>query len=160
MILEYQPNRMEKFINYIKNFFIAIIKKLDKDDKLTQVQQLAFDIYNICLYDDNNIRYLNTIDTYKRYIVSKKFIIDKTINTFIILETEKITIVNHQYRYDIDIPRKTSEKMIKMFDSKARSDREVMENEIFGNITSSLSLVLVDFKNRLEEEITIAPRNT
>jgi len=151
---------MEKFINYIKNFFIAIIKKLDKDDKLTQVQQLAFDIYNICLYDDNNIRYLNTIDTYKRYIVSKKFIIDKTINTFIILETEKITIVNHQYRYDIDIPRKTSEKMIKMFDSKARSDREVMENEIFGNITSSLSLVLVDFKNRLEEEITIAPRNT
>jgi len=134
------------FKNWIKNIF-------DKDDVLTLDQQLAFDIFKICLYDDNNIRYLNASNSYKKYIVNKKFILDKDVSTFIILESGKITIINHTYKYDIEIPQHTSLKMNKMFDNKVDEDRSIMEKEILGNITSSLNIVLTNFKNSLEEKI-------
>ena len=137
--------------NWLQNFFIKLWKKIDKDDILNPVQQLAFDIFEICLNDENNVRYLNASNSYKKYIVSKRFITDKDVSTFILLENGKLTIVNHSYRYDIDLPQKTSQKMNIMFNDKVDQDREDMEKEIFGNIRSSLATVLSDFKGKLEE---------
>lgn len=142
-------------INWIKNKFKKIIDKIDKPDKLNQVQQLAFDIFKICLYDENNIRYLNSGFSYKKYIVNKKFILDKDVSTFILLESNKITIVNHTYKYDVEMPQKTSSIMNKMFDIKVDEDRSDMEKEILGNISYSLSIVLNDFKNQLESSATV-----
>jgi len=139
----------EKRINRLKNWFIKIF---DGIDVLTQDQQLAFDIFKICLYDDNNIRYLNSSNSYKKYIVNKKFVLDKDVSTFIILESGKLTIINHTYKYDIEIPQNTSLKMNKMFDRKVEEDRSIMEKEILGNITSSLNIVLTNFKNNLESK--------
>ena len=124
-------------------------KKIDKDDILSPKEQLAFDIFKICLYDENNVRYLNSGMSYKKYIVTKQFILSKDIGTFIVLETGKITIVNHQYRYDLDIPQKTSGIMHQMFDDKVAEDRKKMEDEIYSNITSSLEIVLAQFKDKL-----------
>jgi len=149
----------DKISKYIRKFFFSIWKFFDKDDKLTDVQQLAFDIYEISLNDDNNIRYLNAAESYKKYIISKKYILDKEISTFLILESSKITIVNHQYRYDIDMPSKTSSKMNIMFNEKVIEDREEMEKEIFGNIKTSLAIVLSDFKGQLEETKATKKRN-
>ena len=137
--------------NWLQNFFIKLWKKIDKDDILNPVQQLAFDIFEICLNDENNVRYLNASNSYKKYIVSKRFITDKDVSAFILLENGKLTIVNHSYRYDIDLPQKTSQKMNIMFNDKVDQDREDMEKEIFGNIRSSLATVLSDFKGKLEE---------
>lgn len=134
------------------NVFRKIWKIIDKDDVLTQSQQLAFDIFKICLNDDNNVRYLNSNMSYKRYIVTKQFVLSKDIGTFIVLENTKITIVNHQYRYDIDIPQKTSNIMIQMFDDKVSEDRANMEKEILSNITQSLEIVLSEFKQKLEQK--------
>ena len=133
------------------NVFEKLWKKIDKDDILNPVQQLAFDIFEICLNDDDNIRYLNASNSYKKYIVSKKFVMEKDVSTFILLENGKLTIVNHTYRYDIDIPQKTSDKMNRMFDNKVDQDRNEMEKEILGNIQSSLQIVLSDFKGKLVE---------
>lgn len=143
---------MEIQNNKIPKIFQKLWKKIDKDDVLTQGQQLAFDIFKICLNDDNNVRYLNSNMSYKRYIVTKQYILSKDIGTFIVLEHTKITIVNHQYRYDIDIPQKTSNIMIEMFDNKVSEDRANMENEILSNITQSLEIVLSKFKEKLEQK--------
>lgn len=138
-----------------QNFFLKLIKKIwkkiDKDDILSPKEQLAFDIFKICLYDENNVRYLNSGFSYKKYIVTKQYIFSKDIGTFIVLEPGKITIVNHQYRYDLDIPQKTSNIMNKMFDDKVAEDRRKMEEEIYSNITSSLEIVLSQFKEKLEK---------
>jgi len=140
------------------NFFKKLWNKIDKDDVLNPVQQLAFDIFEICLNDEDNVRYLNSKDSYKKYIVSKRFILEKDVSTFLLLENGKLTIVNHQYRYDVDIPERTSEKMNRMFDNKVEEDRMKMEKEILGNITSSLQIVLEDFKGKLEETKTVKKR--
>jgi hypothetical protein len=151
-----KPVRMEddtssiKRKNLLSRTFQNIWKKIDKDDVLNPVQKLAFDIFKISLNDENNIRYLNVGMSYKKYIVSKQYVINNEINTFLILESGKLTIVNHQYRYDIDLPEKTSSKMSRMFDDKVKEDRDKMEKEILGNITSSLQIVLEEFKSRLE----------
>jgi hypothetical protein len=124
-------------------------KKIDKDDILTDAQQLAFDIFKICLYDENNIRYLNSKNSLKKYIVTKKYVTDKDISTFVLLEERKLTIVNHQYRYNIDIPQKTSDIMNELFNDKVEQEREGMEKEILSNITQSLEIVLGQFKDKL-----------
>lgn len=140
---------MKNIKEKIDNFFIYLWKQIDKDDKLTPVQQLAYDIYLISLNDPNNIRYLNSYESNKKYIVSKKYVIDKDVIAFIILDENKITIVNHDYKYDIEIPNKTSDKMKKMFYDKVNEDREQMEKEIMCNIKSSLETVLTDFKKKI-----------
>lgn len=140
---------MKNIKEKIDNFFIYLWKQIYKDDKLTPVQQLAYDIYLISLNDPNNIRYLNSYESNKKYIVSKKYVIDKDVITFIILDENKITIVNHDYKYDIEIPNKTSDKMKKMFYDKVNEDRERMEKEIMCNIKSSLETVLTDFKKKI-----------
>jgi len=140
----------EKFLKSLKRSFIKFYKIFDRDDVLNPGQQLAFDIFKICLYDDNNVRYLDSSLSYKKYIVTKQYILDKNISTFVILETTKITIVNHQYRYDMNMPEKTSALMNKMFNDKVIEDRALMENEILSNINQSLEIVLSQFKEKLE----------
>jgi hypothetical protein len=133
-----------------KSFYDRFITLFEKPDTLSPDQQLAFDIFEICLNDDNNIRYLNASNSYKKYIVDKKFVTEKDASTFIVLESGKITIVNHTYKYDIEMPQNTSLKMHNMFDRKVDEDRMEMEREIMGNITSSLNIVLTALKEKLQ----------
>jgi hypothetical protein len=142
---------MENQSNLFSKLFKKAWKKIDKDDILTPAQQLAFDIFKICLYDENNIRYLNAKNSLKKYIVTKRYVTDKDISTFILLEERKLTIVNHQYRYDIDMPQKTSDIMQNMFHDKVEEERSNMEKEILSNITQSLEIVLSQFKEKLEQ---------
>ncbi len=146
-------------IEKIKEFIKKVWKSIDKDDVLTPAEQSAFDIFKVCLYDENNIRYLNSANSDKKYIVTKSFIMDKNISTFIILHhrNNRITIVNHQYKYEISMPTKTSELMNDMFNDKVDEEREDMEKEIMSNITQSLDIVLQQFKEKIETTSTTKP---
>lgn len=143
--------------NKIKKFFLSIRNRVDPEPILTEDQTIAFNIFKLSLYDDDNVRYLNSFETNKRYIITKTFLLDKEVNTFIILQSDNITsniitIVNHQYKYVINLPQKTYSKMISLFDKKVENDREEMEKEIMCNITKSLDLVLSDLQDRIEQK--------
>ena len=142
----------------MKQFFKNFWKLINKEEVLTPVEQAAIDIFKICLNDENNIRYLNSPNSDKKYIVSKTYITDKVINTFIILHFRhnKVTIVNHQYAYDISLPTKACEQLNDLFNDKVEEDREDMEKEILSNITQSLDIVLNQVKDRIEP--TVKPR--
>jgi len=131
------------------NFFKAIWKYIDKDDILTETEQLAYDIFKINLEDDKNIRYLSPNFLDKKYILTKSYIMDDNVDTFIVLNGNNIIIVNHQYKYDISMPTKTCMKMANMFDDKVEKEREVMEQKILNNIKNSLDIVLNKFKEQL-----------
>lgn len=136
------------------NFFLKIIyniwKKIDKDDVLREDEQLAFDIFKIALNDNDNIRVLNTEISGKKYIIPKTYYQDRDTSTCIILNSyvNKITIVNHQYKYDVSIPIKTIGIMENMFNDKIQEERDAMEKEILKNNIESLSIVLQNFKNK------------
>jgi len=141
-----------KIFKSISKIFTFLWKKIDKDDMLTQTEQLAFDIFNISLNDENNIKFLSPIYVNKKYILTKSYLMDNNVNTFIILNpsANKLTIVNHQYRYDISMPTKTCAIMDRMFNEKVDEERENMENTILNNITQSLDIVLKQFKDNLK----------
>lgn len=80
----------------------------------------------------------------KRYIESD----DKQL--FIIIEHNQITIVNHQYSYNINLWGKPMERLTKMFDIEVEKRREAMENEIRSNVKHSLSNI---FKTIRREQV-------
>jgi len=140
-----------KKLKSIKDFFIKFRKDLMDEKPLTEAEQLAFDIFKICLYDDNNIRYMNIDSVSKKYILSKSYVTDNNVDKFIILDNlnYSLTIVNHQYKYDIFIPEKTMNIMCDMFHEKVKEERAEMEKQILNNINESLEIVLNQLKNKL-----------
>ena len=144
--------KKEKIPGFFVRIFQKIWKKIDKDDVLSETEQLAFDIFKINLYDKNNVLFFDS-NSEKRYILTKSYISSKDVNTFIITNSSanKIVIVNHQYKYDIAMPTKTCGIMDKMFNDKVEEEREEMERDILSNITQSLDIVLKQFKDNLEK---------
>jgi hypothetical protein len=61
-----------------------------------------------------------------------------------------MTIVNHQYSYNIDIAGKSFEKISQVFDAEVEKRRENMEAEIRSNVKHSLSNI---YKNLLNEKV-------
>lgn len=137
---------MNKFFSCIKDFFDKIF---NPKDILTEDEKLAFNIFETALYDDNCIRILNTNISGKKYIVPKTFYETNDTSACIIINSylNKITIVNHQYKYDILMPQKTCAIMDMMFNNKVQKEREELETEILKNTVQSLSTVLINFKD-------------
>lgn len=142
-------------INWTKKLLHKAWKKIDKDDVLSEYNQSGFDLFKMTLYNDDTIKFLSPRNTDKMYIVTKEYILNNEINTFVLFEhsmsnESKLSIINHEYKYDFLIPKKTSNIMKNMFEDKVEDDRNKMEQEIMGNINNGILLVLEDFKKRLE----------
>lgn len=140
---------MKKFIKKVSSFFKSIVK----EEQLTRRQEIAFRVFQLCLYDKDNILYYSSGNTPKRYIVNREYLNGNDVSTFVILESgvnlNNVTIVNHHYSYDVPIPNSLFNKMLTMFDEKVVEERKKMEEELLGNITRSLETVLFDLEVRL-----------
>jgi len=83
-------------------------------------------------------------------ISGKRYIKSDDNQLFIIIESHQMTIVNHQYSYNIDIHGKGFERIAQIFDAEVESRREKMEAEIRSNVKHSLSNI---YKNLLNEKV-------
>jgi hypothetical protein len=83
-------------------------------------------------------------------ISGKRYIKSDDNQLFIIIENYQLTIVNHQYSYNIDIQGKAYERIAQIFDAEVESRREGMEKEIRSNVKHSLSNI---YNNLLNEKI-------
>ena len=83
-------------------------------------------------------------------ISGKRYIKSHDEQLFIIIESNLITIVNHQYSYNISMWGKPLETIIRMFDIEVEKRREAMEMEIRSNVKHSLANI---FKNLSDEKI-------
>lgn len=81
-------------------------------------------------------------------ISGKRYIKSDDNQIFIIIEPKQITIVNHQYSYNIDIWGKPFERISKIFDIEVEKRREKMELEIRSNVKHSL----INIYNNLTHE--------
>jgi hypothetical protein len=83
-------------------------------------------------------------------ISGKRYIKSDDNQLFIIIEFHQMTIVNHQYSYNIDIAGKAHERIAQVFDAEVERRREQMEIEIRSNVKHSLSNI---YKNLLNEKV-------
>lgn len=151
-------------MNKLQRSFKKLINKawnhFDRNDVLDTYTQAGVDIFKYALYNDDNIKYLSPRDMSKMYIVTKEYVLNKDVSTFIVFDyngnrNSKLTTVNHQFKYDYEIPPKTADIMKHIFDEKVEEDRKAMEAEILSNITSSIQHLVQVYKDKLEQSIKI-----
>lgn len=82
-------------------------------------------------------------------ISGKRYIKSDDDQIFVIIESNQITIVNHQYSYNIDIWGKALIRISEMFDREVEKRREEMETEIRSNVKHSLSSI---YNNLIHEK--------
>jgi hypothetical protein len=80
-------------------------------------------------------------------ISGKRYIKSDDSQLFIIIESHQMTIVNHQYSYNIDIAGKAHERIAQVFDAEVERRREQMETEIRSNVKHSLSNIYKSLSN-------------
>lgn len=80
----------------------------------------------------------------------KRFIKSDDNQLFIIIEIGTITIVNHQYSYNIKVWGKVLDRIINMFDIEVEKRRTEMEMEIRSNVKHSLSNI---YKTLIHENV-------
>jgi hypothetical protein len=120
----------------------AVKNKATQQDK-SEYEKECISVCRALIHKEASVLLLSPISG-KRYIKSH----DEQL--FIIIESNLITIVNHQYSYNISMWGKPMETIIRMFDIEVEKRREAMEMEIRSNVKHSLANI---FKNLSNEKI-------
>jgi len=134
-LIKHKLKRMylKKYIWYKKN----ILNPDMKDIELSENEKKALSIALIVLKNEKSVLSLCPI-TGKRYI--------KYNNYFIVIDTNRIQLVNHVYGYDIFITGKQFYNLRIKFDNKLYNHFQEMENEILSNVMHSLDEILINVK--------------
>lgn len=139
---------LKKTKHYIKRilqkFYIWYKVNVDrpelKQQDLDSTQRKAISICLMMINDNNSDLRLSSKG--KRYILLGK--------NYVVIDGDKISIINHIYSYDIFIKGKALYNITSKFDSRIDNDREKLENEIFDNVKNSLDAILDNMrKNRI-----------
>ena len=72
----------------------------------------------------------------------KKYIVNKPLGLFIIIDDTKVEITNHVYHYVINLSNMDALKIIKTFNDKVECERNQYESEIKSNIQNTLNNIL------------------
>jgi hypothetical protein len=113
------------------------------DIPFNEYEKESISICKELIHQENSILLISPLSG-KRYIESHDS------QLFVIIELKQLTIVNHQYSYNINIWNKTYDLISNIFDVEVEKRRDKMENEIRSNVKHSLSNI---YKNLIHEKI-------
>lgn len=71
----------------------------------------------------------------------KRYIVNKTLDIFLIMEDNKIEITNHVYHYVSTLGQRDVEKIKKLYDTKVEDQRINYEDQIKSQITNTLQSI-------------------
>ena len=132
-----------KFIRLFQRVAIKTIRLMNPDISNGANKDYDVESFAICkrLISKDETTLLISPLSGKRYIKSD----DNQL--FIIITNHQMTIVNHQYSYNIDVAGKSYEKISQVFDAEVERRRELMESEIRSNVKHSLSNIYKSLSN-------------
>jgi hypothetical protein len=143
MNVSVETNMMHKFNRFVQRLAIKAHKAFNPSHQVSEYELEGVKICRKLITKTETVLLMSPISG-KRYIRSE----DSQI--FIVLEDQAITIVNHQYSYNIRVGEKTYSKVKWLFDTEVENRRELMESEIKSNVKHSLHTI---FKNLSDETI-------
>jgi len=77
-------------------------------------------------------------------VSGKRYIVNKPLDIFILIDDSYLEITNHIYHYEIKLRYDNATKLIKLFNSRVESDAISYEQEIKSNIQMSLDTILTN----------------
>ena len=95
--------------------------------------------------------YNQVLNTLNDLTKGKKYIVNKKLGIFVILDYCNLEITNHVYHYEMKLTHTDASKLAKIFNDKVESDALSYENEIRENIQSSLNILLQKVVKDLNE---------
>jgi hypothetical protein len=81
----------------------------------------------------------------------KRYIVNKSLGLFIIIDENRVEITNHVYHYVINLGFKDGLKIVKAFNDKVECERTQYESEIKSNIQNTLNKILDKIMNETDE---------
>lgn len=88
-------------------------------------------------------------------ISNKRYIVNKTLDIFIIMEDSRVEVTNHVYHYDVFFTEKQIKKLINHFDRKVEQIRLDYEEQIRSQVKNTLEEIYKSIKDK-----NIAIQNT
>jgi hypothetical protein len=136
---------MHKINRFFQRTALKTMRMFDPNNSNKQTSDYEMESFGICkrLISNPHTTLLISPISGKRYIKSDDN------HLFIIIEGHQLTIVNHQYSYNINIQGKSYERIAQIFDAEVEHRREEMETEIRSNVKHSLSNI---YKNLVHEK--------
>jgi hypothetical protein len=71
----------------------------------------------------------------------KRYIVNKTVDIFVIIEDGKVEITNHIYHYVVSLGEIDINKIKKLYDQKVEDERLAYEDQIKSQITNTLHTI-------------------
>jgi hypothetical protein len=68
----------------------------------------------------------------------KRYIINQSLNLFVIIDYGKVEITNHVFHYDVKLSGRDYERISYLYDNETEKRRSATEAEVKGNIKNSL----------------------
>ena len=71
----------------------------------------------------------------------KRYIVNKTVDIFVIIEDSKVEITNHIYHYVVTLGERDMYKLTKLYDQKVEDQRLTYEDQIKSQIKNTLHTI-------------------
>ena len=139
-------------IRFIKRFFKRRYAKLQLSIRRTNVMKTYQEESGHEQQAKAIFRKLIKSETSKFTIAplsEKRYIVNKKLGVFIILDDTKLEITNHVYHYELKLPYADALKLRKIFNDRLEKDTREYESEIRANIQSSLKILLEKIENEI-----------
>ena len=134
-----------KVRRWIQSIAIKSMRLMSKgnDQEHSEYEKECISIVKALILQEDSVLLMSPIS-------NKRFIKSDENQLFIIIEAHTITIVNHNYSYNINVWGKTLQRIVNMFDVEVEKRRTAMEMEIRSNVKHSLSNI---YKSLMHEKV-------
>jgi hypothetical protein len=105
----------------------------------TPIQTTAI---NIC----RRVMHLQDSELLYAPMSQKRYIRNEELGIFIVINDNKVDVVNHIYHYNVELPHGRINKIVRMFDTETELRRTTYEKEMMSQIGHSLSKILDNIK--------------
>lgn len=136
-------HKIKRVIQLIALKALRTLNQKPKDQDHSEYEKECISIVKALILQEDSVLLMSPLS-------GKRFIKSDVNQLFIIIEDRTITIVNHQYSYNINVWGKTLERIVNMFDVEVEKRRTLMEMEIRSNVKHSLSNI---YKTLMHEEV-------
>ena len=136
-------HKIKRFVQKVALKTLKVTQAKPNQHEKSEYEKECISVCKALIHKESSVLLLSPLSG-KRYIKSH----DEQL--FIIIESSLITIVNHQYSYNINIWGKALDNIVRNFDIEVEKRREAMEMEIRSNVKHSLANI---FKNLSNEKI-------
>ncbi len=143
---------MKKFIIRLYKRFKIRLRKLGRSQALKSYEEVELHektAFKICV---KLISHKDS-DFMIAPMSNKRYIINETLNLFIILDFGRIEITNHIFHYDVMLSKRDNERVMYLYDIEVEKRRINTEKMVKSNIKNTLDRVYEEIISKMEKNI-------